>query len=78
MFFASLRTTRKPIGSRSSSSEAYREDRFKILASFMMLCLNSIVVYGNAYQEDQSKPLTFLIQDQSLIYLKIEDFFNHS
>jgi len=38
--------------SRSSSSEAYREDRYKISASFMMLCLNSIVVYGNADGED--------------------------
>jgi len=31
----------------------YREDRFKISASFIMLCLNSIVVYGNAGWENR-------------------------
>ena len=44
----SFGSTRKPICVRSSSSEAYREDRYNHSASFMMLCLLSIVVYGNA------------------------------
>jgi len=43
----SFGSTRKPIVSRPSSNEAYREDRL-VSALFMMLCLISIVVYGNA------------------------------
>jgi hypothetical protein len=47
--FASLRATRKPDLFGLRVAKRIEKTDIKISASFMMLCLISIVVYGNAY-----------------------------